>query len=159
MLHPPCTSSALMIRMAALLSVWYSSSRRVRMGATTTLSPVWTPIGSTFSMPQTMMQVSPESRITSNSISFHPATLSSTSTWWILERESPISMIRRISSGVCATPPPEPPRVYAGLMIAGRPTSQIASSICFVFPRIILRGTGSPMAFIRSRNCSRSSPR
>ncbi len=69
-----------MILIAALRSVWNSSSRRVRMGATTTLSPVWMPIGSTFSIPQTMMQVSDASRITSNSISFHPATLSSTST-------------------------------------------------------------------------------
>jgi len=39
--------------------------------------PVWMPIGSTFSIPQTMIQVSEESRITSNSISFQPRTLSS----------------------------------------------------------------------------------
>jgi len=40
MLHPPWTSSALMILIAADRSAWNSSSRRVRMGATTTLSPV-----------------------------------------------------------------------------------------------------------------------
>ena len=44
-------------------------------------SPVCTPIGSTFSIEQTMMQLSALSRTTSISNSFQPSTLSSISTW------------------------------------------------------------------------------
>jgi len=62
-------------------------------------------------MPHTMMQVSAASRITSNSISFHPTTDSSTSTWWMRDRVSPISTILESSSLVYAIPPPDPPRV------------------------------------------------
>ena len=43
------------------------------MGATTMVSPVWTPIGSKFSMLQMVMQLSAPSRITSYSISFQPS--------------------------------------------------------------------------------------
>ena len=49
------------------------------------LSPVWTPTGSKFSILHTVMQLSRPSRITSNSISFHPATLRSMSTCPIME--------------------------------------------------------------------------
>ena len=38
--------------------IWYSLSVSVSAGATVTESPVWTPIGSTFSIEQTMMQLS-----------------------------------------------------------------------------------------------------
>jgi hypothetical protein len=72
-----------MILSAEVRSIWYSLSERVCDGATTMLSPVWTPIGSMFSMLQIVMQVSAASRITSYSISFQPATLCSTRTWWI----------------------------------------------------------------------------
>ncbi len=51
---------------------WYSLSVSVSAGATVTESPVWMPIGSTFSMEQTMMQLSARSRTTSISI-FFPA--------------------------------------------------------------------------------------
>ncbi len=60
---------------------WYSRSVRVSAGATVIESPVWTPIGSTFSMAQTMIALSLRSRTTSISNSFHPRRLSSTSTW------------------------------------------------------------------------------
>ncbi len=60
--------------------IWYSLSVRVRAGATVTLSPVWMPIGSTFSIEQTMMQLSARSRTTSISNSFQPSTDSSIST-------------------------------------------------------------------------------
>jgi hypothetical protein len=46
----------------------------VRIGATVIESPVWIPIGSMFSTPQTMMQLSFLSRTTSSSNSFHPIT-------------------------------------------------------------------------------------
>ncbi len=61
--------------------IWYSLSVRVCAGATVTLSPVWMPIGSRFSMEQTMTTLSLRSRITSSSYSFHPITDSSTRTW------------------------------------------------------------------------------
>ncbi len=64
----------------ALRMIWYSLSVRVSAGATVTLSPVCTPIGSTFSMEQTMMQLSARSRTTSISNSFQPSTDSSIST-------------------------------------------------------------------------------
>ncbi len=72
-----------MILMLADRSIWYSLSESVWLGATTMLSPVWTPIGSMFSMLQMVMQVSAASRITSYSISFQPSRHCSTSTWWI----------------------------------------------------------------------------
>ena len=64
----------------ALRMIWYSLSVSVSAGATVIESPVCTPIGSTFSMEQTMMQLSAWSRTTSISNSFQPSTLSSTST-------------------------------------------------------------------------------
>ncbi len=70
---------------AAPLRRWWSLSERVRHGATTMLSPVWMPMASRFSMLQMMMQLSAASLITSYSYSFHPRTLSSMRTWWILE--------------------------------------------------------------------------
>lgn len=58
-----------------------SSSNREHVGATTILSPVWIPRGSTFSMFATVKQWSFLSRIISNSISFHPLRDSSTRIW------------------------------------------------------------------------------
>jgi hypothetical protein len=57
---------------------WYSLSVSVCAGATVIESPVCTPIGSRFSMLQTMMQLSAVSRTTSISNSFQPSTDSST---------------------------------------------------------------------------------
>ena len=68
---------------------WYSRSVRVRAGATVTLSPVWMPMGSTFSIAQTMMQLSAQSRTTSISNSFQPTMLSSISTSVVGEASSP----------------------------------------------------------------------
>ena len=73
----------------ALRMIWYSLSVSVRAGATVMLSPVWTPIGSRFSMAQTMMQLSAPSRTTSISYSFQPSTDSSISTSWVGEARRP----------------------------------------------------------------------
>ena len=54
---------------------WYSLSLSVSAGATVIESPVWMPMGSTFSMEQTMMQLSARSRTTSISNSFQPSTI------------------------------------------------------------------------------------
>ena len=67
-----------MISSAAVRSIWYSLSARVTAGAMTMESPVWTPTGSKFSIEQMVMTLPALSRITSNSISFQPATLFST---------------------------------------------------------------------------------
>ena len=72
---------------------WYSLSVSVRAGATVMESPVWTPIGSMFSMEQMMMQLSALSRTTSISYSFQPRTLSSTSTSVVGDRSRPRSTI------------------------------------------------------------------
>ena len=58
----------------ALRMIWYSLSVSVSAGATVIESPVWTPIGSTFSIEQMMMQLSALSRTTSISYSFRPST-------------------------------------------------------------------------------------
>ena len=78
--------------------IWYSLSVSVSAGATVIESPVCTPIGSTFSMEQTMMQLSALSRTTSISNSFQPSTLSSTSTWRAGEASRPRSTISANSS-------------------------------------------------------------
>ena len=80
-LQPPSMPSSSMIFRAAERSIWYSLSMRVRAGATTMESPVWMPTGSKFSMEQMVMAVPLWSRITSNSISFHPKMYFSMSTW------------------------------------------------------------------------------
>ena len=58
-------------------------------GATVTESPVCTPIGSTFSIEQTITTLSARSRITSSSNSPQPITDSSSSTWPIGEASMP----------------------------------------------------------------------
>ena len=68
-LQPPSIFSSRMILIALSFSIFRSWSFSERIGATTMLSPVWTPTGSTFSMPQIVMAWSALSRMTSNSIS------------------------------------------------------------------------------------------
>ena len=68
---------------------WYSLSVSVWAGATVIESPVWTPIGSKFSIEQMITTLSSLSRITSISYSFQPMTDSSSSTWWTGERSRP----------------------------------------------------------------------
>ena len=60
--------------------IWYSRSESVWAGATVIESPVWTPIGSKFSIGQTMIALSARSRMTSSSYSFQPSTDSSANT-------------------------------------------------------------------------------
>ena len=118
-LQPPSTPMAWTMLMAAERSIWYSLSARVTAGATTMLSPVWTPTGSTFSMEQTVMQLPFRSRMTSNSISFQPEMHFSISTWVMGERRRPLRAISRSCSSSPAMPPPVPPSVKAGRTITG----------------------------------------
>ena len=73
--------------------IWYSLSVSVSAGATVIESPVCTPIGSTFSIEQMMMQLSFLSRTTSISNSFQPSTDSSISTSLVGEASMPRSTI------------------------------------------------------------------
>ena len=112
MFEPPVATPT--VRMTVLASsriAWYSTSVSVICGATVIESPVWTPIGSTFSMEQTTTQVSAASRISSSSNSFQPRTDSSTRTSWTGERRRPRLTIASKSSALKAIPPPVPPRV------------------------------------------------
>ena len=72
-----------------LRMIWYSLSVSVSAGATVMESPVCTPIGSTFSMEQTMMALSALSRTTSISNSFQPKSDSSIRIWLTGEASRP----------------------------------------------------------------------
>ena len=78
--------------------IWYSLSVRVSAGATVMESPVCTPMGSRFSIEQTMMQLSLRSRTTSISNSFQPRTDSSIRSSRVGESSSPRSQISTNSS-------------------------------------------------------------
>ncbi len=80
LLPPVATPILRMTALAASRSSWYCGSVSVSGGATVTLSPVCTPIGSMFSMAQMTTTLSAASRITSSSNSCQPATDSSSST-------------------------------------------------------------------------------
>ena len=74
MLDPPVsTPISRMMAIDASRMIWYSLSVRVCAGATVMLSPVWMPIGSKFSMEQTITTLSLRSRMTSSSYSFQPS--------------------------------------------------------------------------------------
>ncbi len=120
MLQPPAsTPISRMMAMAASRIRWYSTSVSVWAGATVTESPVCTPMGSMFSMEQTTTTLSAPSRIISSSYSFQPMTLRSISTSWIGDRSSPRCTAARNSSRLYAMPPPVPPSVNDGRMMAG----------------------------------------
>ncbi|KAE9516731.1 hypothetical protein FXW27_01365 [Candidatus Liberibacter asiaticus] len=94
---PLSTPISLSTAIAALRINWYSLSVKVRAGATVIESPVWTPIGSRFSIEQTTMQLPFISRIISSSYSFHPKTDSSIRTSVVGEACSPFSTISKNS--------------------------------------------------------------
>ena len=100
-----------MIRIADERSIWWSRSDSVCAGATTIESPVCTPIGSRFSMLQTVMHVSAPSRMTSYSISFQPHSDRSMSTCRIGDAARPRSAMACSSELVVTNPPPVPPSV------------------------------------------------
>ena len=98
-LEPPVsTPIARSTAIEASRIAWYSLSVRVCAGATVIESPVCTPIGSRFSIEQTMMQLSALSRTTSISYSFQPRSDSSMSTSDVGESSRPRVTIARNSS-------------------------------------------------------------
>ena len=81
-------------------------------GATVIESPVWTPIGSTFSIEQMITQLSAWSRMTSSSNSFHPAIDSSMRISLIgLAVEAVRRDASRTPRACEAMPVPRPPRM------------------------------------------------
>ena len=111
-LEPPVsTPTRRMQAKAASRMAWYSTSESVWAGATVMESPVWTPIGSRFSMEQTITQLSARSRMTSSSYSFHPAIERSMRISVMGLASSPLAARRSKSSGVEAMPVPLPPRM------------------------------------------------
>ena len=120
-------------------------------------SPVCTPTGSIFSILHTVIQFPFASRITSYSISFHPAMQRSTKTSPTRLKRRPFVKISTNSCSLWAIPPPLPPRVNAGRRTTGYP-------IVFVnlIPSCTLFTTceaahGSPIFSIVSLNSRRSS--
>ena len=74
-------------------------------------SPVWTPIGSRFSIEQMITQLSARSRMTSSSYSFHPAMDCSMRISLMGLAARPLAASRSNSAGVEAMPVPLPPRM------------------------------------------------
>ena len=82
MFDPPVsTPTRRMQAKASSRIAWYSTSESVCAGATVIESPVWTPMGSKFSIEHTTTQLSTRSRMTSSSYSFHPAMERSIRIW------------------------------------------------------------------------------
>ena len=98
LLPPVSTPTARITARAASRITWYSLSVSVWIGATVMLSPVWTPIASMFSMPQTTIALSALSRMTSSSNSFQPITLCSIRTSVTGDASSPPATICSNSS-------------------------------------------------------------
>ena len=120
MLQPPVsTPTERMIPIERSRSSWYSRSVSVIAGATVMESPVWTPIGSRFSMLQTITTLSAVSRMTSSSYSFQPRIDSSRSTSLVGDAASPPPPMRRRSFSSYAMPEPEPPIVNDGRTTTG----------------------------------------
>mmetsp|Transcript_44485 Transcript_44485/g.143027 ORF Transcript_44485/g.143027 Transcript_44485/m.143027 type:complete len:231 (-) Transcript_44485:1071-1763(-) len=119
MLHSPTMPRWRATLMATERSFMYSALESVCDGATTIESPVWMPSGSKFSMLQTVMQLSLQSRTTSYSISFHPFIDRSTSTCGEL-MSACVASARALSSS-CAKPEPSPPSAKAARMMTGKP--------------------------------------
>jgi hypothetical protein len=137
--------------------IWYSLSVSVCAGATVIESPVCTPIGSTFSIEQTMMQLSLRSRTTSISNSFQPSSDSSIRSSCVGLNMSPRLHISTNSSLLYAMPPPVPPSVNDGRITAGKPMSACTSSACSRSCAIPERAEPRPIRVIAALNFSRSS--
>src|SRR5918997_1523306 len=129
MLDPPVeTPISRIMRREAERRDWYCLSERVWAGATVMESPVWTPMGSTFSMEQMTTTLSARSRMTSSSNSFQPATLFSTRAERTGLASRPSRTAGLSSRWSWAMAPPLPPRVKLGRIMRGKPISRARSS-------------------------------
>ncbi len=122
-------------------------------------SPVWTPIGSIFSIEQTMIALSLWSRITSISNSFQPIRDSSTRASWTGLISSARAIFSMNSSSSWAIEPPNPPNVKLGRMMTGYPMVFFAWMPSWTVWTPTLRGLSSPRLSTISLKRSRSSAR
>ena len=116
-----------------------------------------TPIGSTFSIEQTITALSAPSRITSSSNSFHPATDSSISASCTGETASARPATVASSSALRANPLPPPPSVNDGRTITGKPRRSPTASASSSVRAVPARGTSRPASRIARANPLRSS--
>jgi hypothetical protein len=160
MLDPPVsTPTARMIASAASRMRWYSRSDRVWIGATVIESPVWTPIGSKFSIEQTITTLSFASRITSSSNSFQPSSDSSIEISEVRDSIRPRLQIVSNSASVRARPPPDPPMVNDGRIMHGRPMRWRAASAASQEVASSARAMPRPRSLMMAPNFSRLSAR
>ena len=136
---------------------WYSTSVSVIAGATVIESPVCTPIGSKFSIEQMITQLSARSRMTSSSNSFQPAIDFSMSTSPIGLASMPRLTMCSNSAWVVAMPVPLPPRMKAGRITTGRPSSPSTWAASVMSCAMPEAGTSMPISIIACLNRSRSS--
>ena len=119
-LDPPVSTPIRRIQANAASRIfWYSTSDNVCAGATVIESPVWTPMGSKFSIEQTITQLSARSRITSSSYSFQPAIDRSIRISLIGLAWRPMAPARSRPARSYAIPVPPPPNMYEGRTITG----------------------------------------
>ncbi len=139
-----------MIAIAASRMIWYSLSVSVCAGATVIESPVCTPIGSKFSIEQTMTTLSLPSRITSSSNSFQPGDRLLDQDLADRRRLEPPGDVRRgTPRRWSAKPPPVPPSVRDGRMMTGQPDARPARASASSSVRATpLRGRSRPIARI-----------
>ncbi len=142
MLQPPVSTPTVRMMPSATSRIcWYSRSVKVIAGATVIESPVCTPIGSRFSIEQTITTLSARSRITSSSYSFHPRIDSSTNISVVGLAAKPAPAIRASSASVCANPDPAPPMVKLGRITSGNPRSFAAAHTWSMLVQVRLRAT------------------
>ena len=113
------------------------------------------PSGSKFSIEATVKQWSLASRITSNSISFHPFSDSSTRICGAKVNALPASSLN--SSSLRQMPEPRPPRAYAERIITGNPMRLAASMASSMVSTAWLTGVFSSFSLSLRTNRSRSS--
>ena len=149
---PVSTPISRKIAKDALRMIWYSLSVNVCVGATVILSPVCTPIGSKFSIAQTIMQLSFLSRTTSISYSFQPSIDSSINNSLVGDASKPRSQIVTNSSRLYAMPPPLPPIVNDGRIMAGKPMLNCACKASSILWAIFERAEPKPILVMASLN-------
>jgi hypothetical protein len=155
---PVSTPTARMTAIAWSRSFWYWRSVSDICGATVTESPVWTPIGSTFSIEQTTTTLSAPSRMTSSSNSPQPSTDSSISTWPIGDAASP-RCDDRLELRLGARDAPAAAAQREGRPDDQRESERVERARACEVRAIVLRAVRSPAARIVASNSSRSSAR
>mmetsp|Transcript_21859 Transcript_21859/g.74115 ORF Transcript_21859/g.74115 Transcript_21859/m.74115 type:complete len:220 (+) Transcript_21859:2689-3348(+) len=157
MLHSPTTPMCRTTLIAASRSIKYSRFVSVCDGATTMESPVCTPRGSKFSMLQTVMQLSRQSRTTSYSTSFHPRKSWSTRICGDFNSSRATFASTMSSSALSAKPDPAPPKVNAARTSTGYPIVSAACRACATVVAAMDKARVSSISFNLVENISRSS--